>query len=68
LRPASAVAWFTVASPKLQTTIASSGQLVCIASFRRRSIAKAIPTARGRWDAMVDVWGMTFSPVWPKTL
>jgi hypothetical protein len=28
----------------------------------------ATPTARGRWEAMVDVCGITLSPLLPKTL
>ncbi len=31
-------------------------------------MAKATPTARGRWLAIVEVCGMTASAGWPKTL
>ena len=68
LSAACAVAWFSEASPKLQTTIASPGQAHGTPSLRARSIAIATPTARGRCEAMVEVCGMTASSWWPKTL
>ena len=61
LSAACAVAWFSDASPKLQTTIASPGQALGTPSLRARSIAIATPTARGRWEAIVEVCGMTAS-------
>ena len=68
LNPVSAEAWLTEASPKLHTTIASSGHRVDRPSARARSIAKATPTARGRWLAIVEVCGITARPGWPNTL
>ena len=65
---ACAVAWLSDASPKLQTTIASLGHVHSTPSLRARSIAIATPTARGRCDAIVDVWGITARSWWPKTL
>ena len=67
-RPACAAAWLTEASPKLHTTTESGRQVDSTPSFRARSIANAIPTARGRCDAIVDVCGMTASAWLPKTL
>ena len=63
-----AVAWFSEASPNEHTTIASSGQAEATPSSRARSIANAIPTARGRCEAIVEVCGRTARSGWPKTL
>ena len=68
LSAACAVAWFSEASPKLQTTIASAGQVHATPSLRARSIAIATPTARGRCEAIVEVCGITASSWWPNTL
>ena len=68
LSAACAVAWFSDASPKLATAIASPGQALGTPSLRARSIAIATPTARGRCEAIVDVCGMIASSWWPKTL
>ena len=57
VQPPRAAAWFTEASPKVHTTTESGGQADSTPSFRARSIANATPTARGRWDAIVDVSG-----------
>jgi hypothetical protein len=35
---------------------------------RVRSMANPTPTARGRWEAIVEVVGTTFRSGWPKTL
>ena len=59
LSAACAVAWLSDASPNEQTTTASSGQAHSTPSSRARSIAKAIPTARGRCEAIVEVCGIT---------
>ena len=65
---ACAVAWFSDASPKLQTTTASAGHGDSTPSFFARSIANATPNARGRCDAIVEVCGMIASSALPKTL
>ena len=58
LNAAVALAWLIDASPNEQTAIASAGHGVPPPSSRRdRSIANAAPTARGRWEAIVDVVG-----------
>jgi hypothetical protein len=57
-----AVAWFTEASPKEQTTTASRG------ASGARSSRTAVPTALGRWLAMVEVWGGIHIAWLPKTL
>jgi len=56
-----AVEWLAEASPKLQTTTASSGHGVASPSLAARGSVKARPTARGRCEAIVEVCGMTFS-------
>ena len=63
-----AVEWFTDASPRLATTIASAGQPVRWPSRAARSRAKASPMARGRCEAMVEVCGITFSARLPEYL
>jgi hypothetical protein len=68
LRAACAVAWFSEASPKLQTTTASAGQEHSTPSLRARSIAIATPIARGRCEAIVEVCGITASSWLPNTL
>ena len=51
-----AVEWFTDASPKLHTVTASSGHGQTTPSFLARAMENATPIARGRCDAIVDVW------------
>ena len=68
LSAACAVAWLSEASPKQQTTTASSGHGGREPSCFARSSANATPTARGRCEAIVDVCGMTASSWLPKTL
>ena len=63
-----AVEWLADASPKLHTTSASAGQQIGASSLRARPMAKATPSARGRWDAMVEVCGMMARSGWPNTL
>ena len=63
-----AVEWFADASPMLHTVTASLGHGVTTPSLAARPMEKATPTARGRWDAIVDVCGMTFRSRRPKTL
>ena len=63
-----AVAWFTEASPKEQRTIASLAHGPATSSRAARSIASAIPTARGRCEAIVEVIGRTASSCRPNTL
>ena len=59
LSAACAAAWLSDASPNEQRTIESSFHGLATPSRAARSIASAIPTARGRCDAIVDVIGMT---------
>ena len=61
LRAPTAVEWLIEASPRLATTTASSGHGVATPMRRARCSAKARPTARGRWEAMVEVCGITCS-------
>jgi hypothetical protein len=63
-----AVEWFADASPKLVTTIASDGHGDGTPSFADRFIENATPIARGRWEAIVDVCGITDSSCRPNTL
>src|SRR4028119_55769 len=63
-----AVEWFAEASPKLQTTTASRGYSPVSPSLRTRSIENAMPRARGRWLAIVDVCGSTARSRRPNTL
>ena len=63
-----AVEWFTEASPKLHTTIASAGHGVGRPSLAALASANASPSARGRWEAMVEVCGITCSALLPNTL
>ncbi len=58
LSAAWAVAWFSEASPNEHMTTASSLHGLLTPRRTARSIASAIPTARGRCDAMVEVIGM----------
>src|ERR1051325_6879331 len=68
LKAPRAVEWFELASPKLQTTTLSSG--IGGVSPRRLAWARAtaVPTAFGKWLAMVEVWGGTHSGTEPHTL
>src|SRR3954464_4288026 len=50
--------WLTDASPNEPPTTASAGHWQSTSSRCARCSAIARPTALGRWDAMVDVWGM----------
>jgi hypothetical protein len=69
LNAAVAVAWLMDASPNEHTATASPGQEEPSTDSRRdRSIAKPTPTARGRWDAIVEVVGMISSSALPNTL
>ena len=62
-------AWFADASPKVQHTMESSGRSWGTCPRRRaRPSANAIPTAFGRWEAMVLVCGGTHSRRLPQTL
>ena len=63
-----AVEWFSDASPKLHTAMASAGQRVGRPRRRARPMANATPIARGRCEAIVDVCGITARPAWPNTL
>ena len=63
-----AVEWLADASPKLQTASASAGHAEGTPRRWARSMLKATPRARGRWEAMVEVWGMIARSWWPKTL
>ena len=63
-----AVEWLAEASPKLATVMASAGHGDGTPSLPARPIENAIPTARGRCDAIVDVCGMTARSWFPKTL
>ena len=56
-----AVEWFAEASPKLHTVTASDGQAPRTPSLRERCRDRATPSARGRCEAMVEVWGITAS-------
>src|SRR6476659_6173777 len=66
--PASAVAWFALASPNEATTIASLGRSVATPIRRERARLNAVPVAFGRWLAIVDVCGGTQSARLPQTL
>ena len=66
--PARAVAWLTLASPKVATAIESSGRPVSIPSLAAREKEKAVPIAFGRWLAIVLVWGGTHAAFEPQTL
>ena len=63
-----AVEWLAEASPKLHTAMASAGQADGTPRRWARSMLKATPRARGRWDAIVEVCGMIARSWWPKTL
>jgi hypothetical protein len=67
-KAACADAWLSEASPKEQSTIASDCHGLGTPRRDERSIANAIPTARGRCEAMVEVIGRTASSFRPKTL
>jgi hypothetical protein len=56
-----AVEWFAEASPRLATATASAGHGAGTPSLRARPIATATPRARGRWEAIVEVCGITAS-------
>ena len=66
--PASADAWFRVPSPKVQTTIESSGNGRGCPSRLDRSIANAVPIALGTCEAIVLVCGGIHNAVLPNTL
>ena len=69
LSAAVALAWLTEASPKDATTTASAGQgPVTPRRAGARVMPKAMPTARGRCEAMVEVVGMMFRSARPNTL
>ena len=68
LRAPTAVEWLIEASPRLATTTASSGHGVGTPIRGARCSANARPTARGRCEAIVEVWGMTLRAAFPKTL
>ena len=56
-----AVEWFAEASPNEHTTTLSTGHSDDTPSRCARDRDRASPTARGRWEAMVEVCGMTAS-------
>ena len=60
--------WLTLASPKEQTTTLSEGTGEASPSLRVRRTPIAIPTALGRWLAMVLVCGNTHIGALPQTL
>src|SRR5579885_1692158 len=68
LKAPSAVEWFELASPKLHTTTLSSGIGGVTPSRLAWARATAVPTAFGRWLAMVEVWGGTHKGTEPHTL
>src|SRR5262249_40624949 len=78
LNAAVALAGVVDAAPDEQTTTASprhapvgrpeSGKDGSTPSRRARSMAKPMPTARGRWDAIVEVVGMISNSALPNTL
>jgi len=68
LKPASAVAWFTAASPNEHTTRASSGTGRSTPQRPAMPWAMAAPAAFGRCEAMVEVCGGTLSATEPQTL
>jgi hypothetical protein len=57
-----------LASPNEHTVTASAGQREATPSRLARLIASATPTARGRWEAIVEVCGITASDASPNTL
>ena len=63
-----AVAWFALASPKEQATIASSGSPLATPIRRARASENARPIALGRWLAIVLVWGGIHNARLPQTL
>src|SRR5690606_35844841 len=63
-----AVAWLLEASPKEQIAMLSSGIGSAWPRRRPASIAIAVPSAFGRWDAMVEVCGNTHNGLLPQTL
>jgi hypothetical protein len=63
-----AVEWLAEASPKLQTAMASGGHADGTPRRCARSMLNATPTARGRWEAMVEVCGMIARSGCPNTL
>ena len=65
---ARAVAWFALASPNEQTTIASSGSSMPTPMRFARARLKARPIAFGRWLAIVLVCGGIHSGRLPHTL
>ncbi len=68
LSPDWAVAWLVEASPKEQQTIADRGTPGSIPIRRARPMAKAVPMAFGRCEAMVLVCGGTQPALEPHTL
>src|SRR5687768_3269835 len=65
---ARAVAWFALASPKEQATIASAGRPFATPMRFARARLNARPMALGRWLAIVLVWGGTHRARLPHTL
>ena len=63
-----AVEWFAEASPNEHTTTLSGGHSDVTPSRSARDRDSASPTARGRCEAMVEVWGMIASSPCPNTL
>ena len=63
-----AVEWFAEASPNEHTTTLSAGHSDATPSRSARGSDRANPTARGRWEAMVEVCGMMLRPGCPNTL
>ena len=64
----SAVAWFALASPNEQATMASPRRPLATPRRFARDRLKARPIAFGRWLAMVLVCGGTHSARLPHTL
>ena len=63
-----AVEWFAEASPNDATTTASAGHALATPSLVARSTENAVPRARGRCEAIVEVCGTTASSWLPNTL
>src|SRR6185295_17353144 len=68
LSAACAVAWLSEASPKEQSTTASGFHGLATPRRAARSTASAMPTARGRCDAIVEVIGRIASSLRPNIL
>src|SRR3970040_2525316 len=63
-----AVAWFAEASPNEQIAMLSPGIGNAWPMRRPASIAIAVPSALGRWDAIVEGCGNTHNGLLPQTL